>query len=151
MRVHLGCWTALAKSYPLRSKSKVLPFLTCLSFYSVTWQNWRRRYSPTVNSAAFPVDWHVSLSFSWIAITKMSSQLSSCKMRLFCVRVDIPPGPTMHSRERISQNLSLDRMLIDFVFRDGKRAILARLVNKLALFSLVEHRAWGCPTYPHGN
>ena len=57
----------------------------------------------------------------------------------------------MHSRERISQNLSLDRMLIDFVFRDGKRAILARLVNKLALFSLVEHRAWGCPTYPHGN
>jgi hypothetical protein len=44
----------------------------------------------------------------------------------------------MHSRERISQNLSLDRMLIDFAFRDGKRAILARLVNKLALFSLVE-------------
>jgi hypothetical protein len=59
------------------------------------------------------------------------------------VRVGIPPGPTMHSRERISQNLSLDQMLIDFAFRDGKRAILARLVNKLALFSLVEHRAFG--------
>jgi len=70
------------------------------------------------------------------------SKLSSCRTRLFNVRVGIPPGPIRNLRERIWHSLCLDRVLVEFFFREGEWTLFSRLMNNSDLFSMVEYNAY---------